>query len=264
MELLVLVKPVPDPETRLRPNAAGTDLDIDGVKWVLTGYDESAVEQALLLKEALPGSSVRALAFGPAPRTEEILRSALALGCDAATWVEQPPNVPVDPLRTAHILSAACQNIPFDIILVGKQALDDEAGIVGPALAEFLGIADYGPVVDLRWDATASRFTFARAIEGGSEPVRAPTPLLVTLQQAWNDPRTPKLQNVLKARRIAIDKVLWADLPTQIVTASPGTQATAFRLPPPRTGAKLIEYKTPEEAAQKLVRLLREEAKTLP
>jgi electron transfer flavoprotein beta subunit len=264
MELFVLIKPVPDPETRLRPNAAGTGLDTDGIKWVLTGYDESAVEQALLLKESIPASKVRAIAFGPAPRTEEILRSALALGCDAATWVEQPVGATVDPMKAAEALAVACQRTPFDLILVGKQALDDEAGVVGPAVAERLGIADYGPVVDLRWDATQGKFAFARALEGGSERVTAPTPLLVCLQQAWNDPRTAKLQNVLKARRIPIDKVAWADLPEGIRSAPPGTRLTGFRLPPPRTGAKMIEYETPEEAAQKLVRLLREEAKTLP
>jgi electron transfer flavoprotein beta subunit len=264
MELLVLIKPVPDPETRLRPNAAGTALDADGVKWVLTGYDESAVEQALLLKESIPGSKVRAMAFGPAPRTEEILRSALALGCDAATWVEQPADLAADPLLSARALAHASKKTPFDLLLVGKQALDDEAGLVGPALAEELGVADYGPVVDLRWDLAASQFTFARAIEGGLERMKAPTPLVVSLQQAWNDPRTAKLQNVLKARRIPIDKVPWADTQAALGPAVAGTQAIAFRLPPPRTGAKMIEYTTPEEAAQKLVKLLREEAKTLP
>jgi len=258
MEILVLIKPVPDPETRLRPNAAGTALDTEGVKWVLAGYDGSAVEQALLLRETVPDSHVRAVAFGPAPRTEEILRSALALGCDAATWVEQPATATPDPLLVSAALASACAQIRFDLILTGKQALDDEAGIVGPATAERLRIADYGPVVDLRWEASSLRFTFGRQVGGGIERISAPAPLLVTLQQAWNDPRTAKLQNVLKARRTPIDKVSWTD------SSAPRSRVTGFRLPPPRTGAKMIEYKTPEEAAQKLVRLLREEAKTLP
>ncbi|MGA7846173.1 MAG: electron transfer flavoprotein subunit beta/FixA family protein [Thermoplasmata archaeon] len=264
MELLVLIKPVPDPETRLRPNAAGTALDTDGVKWVLTGYDESAVEQALLLKEGVPGSKVRAIAFGPAPRTEETLRSALALGCDAASWVEQPTGLLADPMLSARALAFACKKIPFDVVLVGKQALDDEAGLVGPAIAEGLGVADYGPVVDLRWDAASNKFAFARALEGGLERLSAPTPFVASLQQAWNDPRTAKLQNVLKARRISIDKVPWTDTQAGLGSATPGTHVSAFRLPPPRTGAKMVEFKTPEEAAQKLVKLLREEAKTLP
>ncbi|MCI4353365.1 MAG: electron transfer flavoprotein subunit beta/FixA family protein [Thermoplasmata archaeon] len=264
MELLVLIKPVPDPDTRLRPNAAGTALDTDGVKWVLTGYDESAVEQALLLKESAPGSRVRAIAFGPAPRTEEILRSALALGCDTATWVEQPSGLVPDPMLSANALSWACQKTPFDLLVVGKQALDDEAGVVGPAVAERLGVADYGPVVDLRWDPAAGKFNLARAVEGGLERITASGPMVVCLQQAWNDPRTAKLQNVLKARRTTIDKVSWAEVQAGVGPAVPGTRLTSFRLPPPRTGAKMIAFKTPEEAAQQLVRLLREEAKTLP
>lgn len=264
MDLLVLVKPVPDPETRLRPNPAGTALDTDGVKWVLTGYDESAVEQALLLKESVPGSKVRAIAFGPAPRAEEILRSALALGCDAATWVEQPPDLSPDPMLAAKALAMVCRKTGFDLVLVGKQALDDEAGLVGSAVAELLGVADYGPVVDLRWDAAASEFRFGVAVEGGLERWVAKPPLVVGLQQAWNDPRTAKLQNVLKSRRIPIDKVAASEAAAAIGPRGPGTTVRAFRLPPPRTGAKMIEYKTPEEAAQKLVHLLREEAKTLP
>lgn len=264
MEIVVLVKPVPDPETRLRPNAAGTGLEIEGLKWVLTGYDESAVEQALLLREAIPGSTVRAVSLGPAPRTEEILRSALALGCDAATWVEQPASASVDPLGAARVLAWACSRRAFDLILVGKQALDDEAGIVGPAVAELLGVADYGPVVDLRWDPGRHQFRFARAVEGGSERMSAPTPLVVCLQQAWNDPRTAKLQNVLRARKVAIEKLAWPDAPPEVTSEPPGTHPVSFRLPPPRTGAKLIEYKTPDDAARTLVRLLRDEAKVLP
>ncbi len=264
MEILVLVKPVPDPETRLRPNAAGTGLDTEGVKWVLAGYDESAVEQALLLKEAIAGSHVRAVAFGPAPRTEEILRSALALGCDAATWAEASGEQALDPLLAAQALAQACSTGPVELVLVGKQALDDEAGLVGPAVAERLGIADYGPVVDLRWDVSAGQFTFARAIEGGLERMTAPAPMLVCLQQAWNDPRTAKLQNVLKARRTAIDRAPALSAPSAPEAAASSARISGFRLPPPRTGAKMIEYKTPQEAAEKLVRLLRDEAKTLP
>jgi electron transfer flavoprotein beta subunit len=264
MQILVLVKPAPDPETRLRPDSAGTGLELDGVKWILGGYDESAVEQALLLKENVSGSTVRALSFSPAPGGEEILRSALALGCDAATWIERPASVPVDPLRSARVLSAAVKRYPHDLVLVGKQAMDDESGVVGCALGEFLGLPDYGAVVDLRWDAGTSRFRFARAAEGGFERVEAGPPVVLALQQAWNDPRTAKLQNILKSRRQPIDKIAWSEVERE---AGPGdlvARPAGFRLPAPRAGAKMIDYKTPEEAAEKLVRLLREEARVLP
>lgn len=259
MQILVLVKPVPEAETRLRPNESGTDFDASGVKWVLAGYDESAVEQALLLKESVPGSAVRAISAGPAPRTEEILRSAIALGCDAATWVELPG--PTDPLATAQVLAGAVRRYPFDLILVGKQSVDDEAGIVGPALAEFLGIADFGVVADLRANEGKTGIRFQRVLEGGTERGEAGLPAVVALQQAWNDPRTAKLPNILKSRKAPIDKLSVADLGGAV---PPRSRPTAFRLPPPRTGAKMIEYKTPEEAAQRLVHLLREEAKVFP
>ena len=260
MEIVVCVKPVPDAETRLRVGPDGTTLDPEGVKFVLAGYDESAVEQALLLKEASPGSRVHVVSAGPAPRTEEVLRAALALGCDAATWVEMPPGVATDPVSVARALHAAIAAGPHDLVLCGKQAGDDEAGVVGGALAELLGIPDFSAVLDLRWEAGAARLRFQRSAESGVERWESPLPCVVALQQAWNDPRTAKLPAILKSRKTPITKVSAAG-----VTAAHGTtHSTKFELPPPRTGAKLVDYKTPEEAAEKLVKLLREEAKVFP
>ncbi|HEY6238365.1 MAG TPA: electron transfer flavoprotein subunit beta/FixA family protein [Thermoplasmata archaeon] len=265
MQIAVLVKPTPEGETRLRANPAGTAVDTDGVKWVLAGYDESAVEQALLLKEAVPGSRVRVLSFGPAPRTEEVLRASLALGCDAATWVEHPSDVVADALLTARALARVLAKDRPDLVLLGKQAGDDESGLVGPAVGELLGVASFGGVVDLRWDPPTSGFTFQRPVEGGTESGAAPGPLVVGLQQAWNDPRTAKLPNILKSRKAPIEKIAWSDTSSDLGPRGKSTSTPVrFRLPPPRSGARMIEYKTPEEAAQKLVRALREEAKVFP
>ncbi|HZY70107.1 MAG TPA: electron transfer flavoprotein subunit beta/FixA family protein [Thermoplasmata archaeon] len=258
MDIVVLIKPVPEPETKLRPTADGTRLDGEGVKFVLAGYDESAVEQALLLKESVPGSTVRAIALGPAPRTEEVLRSALALGCDAAAWVEAPSTP--DAVGTAKLLAEAVRRAKFELVLAGKEAGDEQSGLVGAALAEFLGVPDYGFVVDLRYDAAAGRLKFQRAVEGGLERLESGLPCVMALQQAWNDPRTAKLANILKSRKAPIERLTAADLGG----GTPRAAWTGFRLPPPRTGARLIEYKTPEEAAEKLVRILKEEAKVFP
>jgi electron transfer flavoprotein beta subunit len=265
VEAIVCVKPVPDAETRLRVRADGTGLDEEGVKFVLTGYDESAVEQALLLKEAKVVTSVRAISAGPAPRGEEVLRSAIALGCDHATWVEVLPNLRLDSLATARVLAEAVRRYPHDLVLVGKQAGDDEAGLVGPALAEYLGLPNFPDVVDLRWDAARSLFTFQQAIEGGALRAEVPAPVVLTLQQAWNDPRTAKLPSILKSRKAPIDRLTWAEVsPTAADRLTLVGKRTTFRLPPPRTGAKLLEFKTPDEAAEKLVRVLKEEAKVFP
>lgn len=258
MEIVVCVKPVPEAETRLRPTADGAGLDPNGVKFVLTGYDESAVEQALLIKESVPGSRVHVVACGPAPRTEEALRAAIALGCDAATWVEAPAAVADEPAVAARALAKAIAGVPHELVLCGKQAGDNESGVLGSALAELLGVPDFGHVTDLRWDAGSSRFRIQRTTEATVERWESPLPCLISLQQAWNDPRTAKLPMILKSRKAPIAK---AD-----GTAPGGTGSTGvrFELPPPRTGAKLVEFKTPEEAATRLVRILKEEAKVFP
>jgi electron transfer flavoprotein beta subunit len=260
VEIVVCVKPVPEPDTRIRVAPDGTALDPEAVKFVLAGYDESAVEQALLLKEAIPGSRVHAVSFGAAPRTEEVLRAAIALGCDQATWVEAGPDAGSDPTTAARALAPAIAAVPHDLVLCGKQAGDDESGIVAAALAELLGVPDFGYVVDLRFDAASGLLRFQRTAEAGQEEWESPLPCVIGLQQAWNDPRTAKLPAILKSRKATIAKV---PAPT-----SPGVAARSvaekFELPPPRTGARLIEYKTPQEAAEKLVRILREEAKVFP
>ncbi len=263
MEILVLVKPVPEAESRLRPTGDGKRLDPEGIKFVLAGYDESAVEQALLLKEAQPGSHVRAATLGPAPRSEEVLRATLALGCDAATWLELPPGAEPDVAQAARALALLAARSPADLILLGKQSGDLENGLLPTALAARLGRPGFGGVIDLRFDAGAGKYTFGRVTESGEERWTVPGPLVIGLQQAWNDPRTAKLQNILKSRKLPIDRVPAAEVAAAF-GGGPRVGAERFALPPPRTGAKMIEFATPEEAAEKLVRALRDEAKVLP
>lgn len=259
MEIVVCVKPVPEAETRLRASADGTVLDPEGVKFVLAGYDESAVEQALLLKESVPGSKVHVVALGPPPRTEEVLRASIALGCDLATWVDTGTALLTDPIVVARALGKVVAALPHDLVLCGKQAGDDESGLVGPALGELLNVPDFGYVVDLRWDAARSRLTFRRARESALETWESPLPCVIALQQAWNDPRTAKLPAILKSRKAPIAKSSADPL-----GAEGSSRPERFDLPPPRTGAKILEYKTPQEAAEKLVHILREEAKVFP
>ena len=231
------------------------------MKFVLGGYDESAVEQALLLRQAIPGSKVNVLALGPPSRTDELLRAALALGCDSATAVgaDLPPLA--DPVAVGRALGEALRaRGPIDLVLFGKHAGDDEEGLVGPVAAAVLGLPFVGFVVDLRFDPGSGRFKFRRSVERGEEGWEAPTPLAVGLQQAWNDPRAATLPAILRSRKAPI-----ARSPTPPPEPSaPRSTAAKFLLPAPREGAKLIEYDSPQQAAEKLVKLLREEAKVFP
>jgi electron transfer flavoprotein beta subunit len=259
----VFVKPVPEAETRLRPSADGSRLDPDGVKWVLSGYDESAVEQALIIKEATPGAEVRAITFGPAPRSEEVLRACLALGCTSASWVESPAGEEPDLRQKVRALGHAAKKWPAELYLLGQQSLDSESGMLPLALAAALGVPGASGAVGLTFDPNRSELAFERASDAGVEEWHLPVPSVIGLKQAKNDPRTAKLQNILKSRKMPIDRVPATEIAA--AEAAPG-RAVRFRfeLPPPRTGAKLIEYATPEEAAEKLVRILREEAKVFP
>jgi electron transfer flavoprotein beta subunit len=259
VEIVVCIKPVPEAETRLRVAPDGRTLDPEGVKFVLAGYDESALEQALLLKESIPGSKVHAVSYGPGPRTEEVLRAAVALGADLATWVEASVGVGGDPVSAARALAGAIAAVPHDLVLCGKQAGDDEAALVPSALGELLGVPDFGSVVDLRWESSTNELKFLRSTEAGVERWLSPIPCVIGLQQAWNDPRTAKLPNILKSRKATIAK-----RPLEPTPVAPHSEPEKFELPPARTGARMIEYKTPDEAAQKLVRILREEAKVFP
>ncbi|MCI4330447.1 MAG: electron transfer flavoprotein subunit beta/FixA family protein [Thermoplasmata archaeon] len=265
MEIVVAVKPVPEAETRLRPDASHASLDPEGVKFVLAGYDESAVEQALLLKESTVGSRVRVLSFGPAPRTEEVLRAAVALGCDSATWVEHPSDLLPDAVLSARCIATAIAGPFSGLVLCGRQSGDEEGGIFAGALGALLKVPSLGYATNLRWKEPRGQLTLQRSIEGGLEEVESSLPLVVGLQQAWNDPRTAKLPNILKSRKAAIEKIPWeATVATLGPHAIPGTVRRTFRLPPPRTGAKMIRYDSPQDAAAQLVRLLREEAKVFP
>jgi len=261
LEIVVCVKPVPEAESRLRANSAGTAFDPEGVKFVLAGYDESAVEQALLLKAEVAGSKVHAVALGPASRTDEVLRASIALGCDTATAVGAETAPLVDPIATARGLAEAIAALGGrDLVLFGKQAGDDEEGVVGGAAAEALGLPFVGFVVDLRYDAASHRLRFRRSVERGEETWEAPLPLAVGLQQAWNDPRTATLPAILRSRKAPIAR----RVPGAAAAPGPRSLAERFALPAPRQGAKMIEFKSPQEAAEKLVRLLREEAKVFP
>ncbi len=266
MEIVVLVKAVPEGEARLRPDVTGTEVDPEGVRFVLAGYDESAVEEALLLKEANPGSSVHAISLGPAARAEEVLRATLALGADRATAVEAPEGISHDPLLVARALALAVGRGPCDLLLLGKQSSDSQSGVLPALLGALLGRPDLAPVVGLRFDAAAGRFEARISGEAGETTVAAPAPIVVGLQQAANDPRTAKLPMILRSRKAPIGRIPKAEVEAALAAAG-GRRAvapTAFRLPPPRTGARLIDYTTPEEAAEKLVRILGEEAKVLP
>jgi electron transfer flavoprotein beta subunit len=259
----VCVKHVPESETRLRVDPSGRRYDPQGVHFTINNtYDEAAVEEALRLRESGALSKLSILSVGPA-RSEEGIRYALSMGADEGLLVETPPGEELDPLSSARVLAAALHPEPHDLVLVGRQAADDEAGIVGSALGEFLGLPSYAFVTGLELEAATGALKLRRYVEGGEEAFTAKAPAVISLLKGQKDPRTPTLPNILKARRKPLRKRPLSELVTGMEPGLRSSTALKFQLPTPKAGARIVDGATPEEAAEKLARLLREEAKVL-
>ena len=138
VEIVVLLKQVPATESLVGIAEDGKSIKTADIKWVVNPYDELAVEEALRIRQA-HGGSVSVLSVG-SERTVEAIRTALAMGADKGILINAPAAVLYDGLSTARILSAALKDIPFDVIIAGQRAVDDDNFQVGPATAEFLGI----------------------------------------------------------------------------------------------------------------------------
>lgn len=263
MEAVVCIKPVPEPDSRLRVAPSGVTYDPEGLRFTLNStYDEAAVEEALRLKEAGAFQKVHVVSLGPA-RCEEAIRYALAMGADDGLLVETGPGEWFDPGATGSILAAVIGPVPHDLVLVGRRAGDDETGVVGSALGEHLGTPSFAFVTGLSLEGPSGPLRLRRSTEGGEEVLSVPLPSVISLLKGAQDPRTPTLPNILKARKKPVVRRPAREVLDQLPAPPVRSEPVRFELPPPRTGARMVEYKTPTEAAEKLLKLLREEAKVL-
>jgi len=260
MEIYVLVKQVADPEAVIRVKS-DSELEIEN-KYFTNFFDEIAIEAGLKLKEKF-GGKVSVLTADN--RRVDALRRGISMGADEAIQIADPALEGSDPFGIARALAAYIQGKPFDLILAGRQAMDDEAGIVGPALAEWLGIPHVNAIMGLEVDDQKKEAKVTREVENGRERLSCSLPALFTCQKGLNAPRIPLVMNVMKAMKAQIRKM---DLPSLGLSAADvGSQAARVRLqkyfpPPKRPPVKLIKDDFPE-SVKTLVRLLKEEAKVI-
>jgi electron transfer flavoprotein beta subunit len=260
MKIAVCVKQVPDSETRITMSGPSAELDDSGFTRVLNPYDAFAVEEAVQIKERLgDDTEITAITVGPERVMESIKKDCLAVGCDKAIRVDEAALADAEPMQIAKVLAAVIRRDGYDLILAGKQAIDDDAGQVPLMLAEYLDCGHAAVVNKLELgDGT---FTATREIEGGAEIVTGPLPAVITCQKGLNEPRLPSLPNIMKAGSKPQETVTCADLGIE-VPAALSTVAT-YTPPAPRAACKIIENDDPAAAARELVRLLREEAKVI-
>ena len=257
MKIGVLLKEVPDTESLIQIADDGTSIVTDRVQWVMGPYDEIALEEALRLREAAGGEVVIVTA-GPA-RAVDTMRKGLAMGADRGVHIDTE-GACVGPVAVAKILAGACGEEGFDVVFAGKLATDDGWGQVHIGVAEMLGIPHVSPVERCEFDAEGNGARFVRAAAGGrKEIVRSELPAVVGCEKGLNQPRYVSLPGIIKAKSKPIAQRKAVDF-----EGSPASTfvTEALSAPGERGSCRMIGG-APAEAAQELVRLLREEAKVI-
>lgn len=257
MNIFVCIKQVPATETKIKVNSDATGIDTTGIKWIVSPYDEFAIEEAIRVKEKNAGAVITVLSFGP-QRVTEALRTALAMGCDNAVWIEGPEIS--DSFQTAKALAATIgkEGKP-DLIFTGKQAIDGDCAQVSQLVATFLEMPYATVVLSAEYGATS--VIAKRETEGGTvEIIELPKPCLVAAQKGLNEPRFASLPNIMKAKKKEIKQIKLSDL--GVSDADIKVRLKNFQLPPPKSAGKKIEGDAAAQAKE-LVRLLHEEAKVI-
>ena len=201
MKILVPVKRVVDFNVKIRVKPDGSGVDLQNVKMSMNPFDEIAVEEALRLKEAGKADEVVVVSIGPA-KAEETLRTALAMGADRAILVETDDAV--EPLAVAKILRGVVEAEQPGLILLGKQAIDDDCNQTGQMLAALLGWGQgtFASKVELASDVV----TVTREVDGGLQTVSLRLPAVVTTDLRLNEPRYASLPNIMKAKKKPLDR----------------------------------------------------------
>jgi electron transfer flavoprotein beta subunit len=250
VKTLVTVKRVPDPETTIRVKPDGSGIVTDNVKYVINPFDEIAIEEALRIKEKL-GGEVVLVSIGAKVVTEQ-LRTGLAMGADRAVLIlcEQD----LDSLAVANVFAKLVEREKPELVVMGKQAIDDDANQAGQMLAAILGWpqATFASKVEIDDDQKSVQVT--REVDGGLETVRFALPGIITADLRLNEPRYASLPGIMKARKKEIKEVPIADFGADVIP-----RLKVLKLEPPakkQAGKKL-------ETVQALVEALHTEAKVI-
>lgn len=248
MKILVTAKRLMDPETKVKLKKDNSGVDTEGVKFVVNPFDENAIEEALRLKEK-HGGEVVVVSVGK-PEVVEQIRTGLAMGADRGIHVNTPGEVDSDAL--AHILAKLVEQEKPDLVLMGKQAVDDDAGQAGQLLAEYLGWpqACFASKVEVN----GAKATVTREVDGGLETLELSLPAVITADLRLNEPRYASLPGIMKAKKKEVKEVTPEALGVDV---TPKVKVINVSVPPARSAGKKVE------SVQELVQLLKNEAKVI-
>ena len=259
MNSVVCIAQVPDTESRIRIAPDAKKIDETGLKFIVSPYDEFALEEAIRLKEK-SGGDVTVVSFGP-DRVQQALRECLARGATKALQVKGEVS-DADSLGIAKVLAAAIRTIPHDLVFFGKQGVGTDNSLVGPMVAELLGYPQINVVTHL--DVADGKVTAHREIEGAEEIIEAQTPAVITAQKGLNEPRYASLKGIMAAKKITIETKSVADLGLSDADVFHQRVVVAkLELPPEKSGGRKVDGGDPAAAAAAIIKYIREEAKAL-
>ena len=260
MDIFVLVKLVPDTESRLK--IANGAIDYSGLNYIVNPYDEYAVEEAIRIAE-LYGGTASAVVVGN-PREGKLLLNILAMGIDQVFIVDDPAIENSDPIAVARIIHNVIADKACDIILAGKESVDFYWGATPIALAKLMNIHHVSLAVNIEF--TADKCLVQKASDEGLETYELPKPCVITCEKGLNEPRLPKLQGIMKAKKKPQITVNLSQLGIDVSAvgaAAAGYMLESVNYPAEKQTGRIISADTPEEKVQILVKALREEAKVI-
>lgn len=251
MKILVTVKRVPDPETtiKVKPDALG--IVTDNVKWVINPFCEIAIEEALRIKEKLGEGEIVLVSIGTKTAQEQ-LRTGLAMGADRAILVLSETDL--DPSAVAAVLAKLVGEEKPRLVLMGKQAIDDDSNQVGQMLAELLGWPQACFASEVALAADRMRAKVTREVDGGLETVDIPLPAIITADLRLNEPRYASLPGIMKARKKELKEIPVATLGVDI---TPKVKLLKLEPPAKRQSGKKVA------SVEELVTFLHTEAKVI-
>jgi len=251
VKILVTAKRVPDPNATIKVRPDSTGIVTDNLKYVVNPFCEIAIEEALRIKEKLSGTEVVLLSIGAKVCTEQ-LRTGLAMGGDRAILVLTDDDV--EPFAVAKIMQKVVENEKPDLVLLGKQAIDDDSNVAGQMLAELLGWpqATFASKLELAGDQKSAAVT--REVDGGLQEIEVQLPAVITADLRLNEPRYASLPGIMKARKKELKEVPVADLGVDVTSK---VKIHKLAPPPKREAGKRVE------TVQELVNLLHTEAKVI-
>ena len=242
MKILVATKRVQDYNVKVRPKSDGSDVDIDGIKMGINPFDENALEEALRIKEKIQSTEISVVSIGNS-KNQDVLRHGLAMGADRAILINTES--PLQPLGVAKVLKGLVEKEKPDLILLGKLALDSDAGQTGQMLAGLLNYPQ-GTFVS-KIEINNNKLTITREIDGGTNVLEMNLPAILTADLRLNEPRFVKLPNLMMARKKKIEEIKSSDLAIDTQTNQEILEVT---IPPSRKAG--IKVKSVKELLDKL------------